>query len=127
MEESPARVLPPMAPYWPSSGALLNKSPMELLAVVGEQDRFALDHAVQMHGFAPEPVNIGDGALHIFQVKLNALVQMLDHQLTGAKMIAIGYHEKRRAAVYAGDDQLVANIFPRLVGDFPLRPFFSKT
>ncbi|MNC06886.1 hypothetical protein D3C75_544120 [compost metagenome] len=75
---------------------------------------------------APEGVDVRKGALQIFQIQLDALVAVGDQQLAVALIVCILDDEVRGAAVDPGEHELVADIFPGFVGDFPFRAFFLE-
>ncbi|MMZ64617.1 hypothetical protein D1872_269630 [compost metagenome] len=51
---------------------------------------------------------------------------MLQQQLPAAQVVAVLDDDVRGAAVHAGGDQLIADMLPGFIGDFPFRPLFLE-
>lgn len=67
----------------------LQKLAVVLLAVIRKPDRFILDTCLHMYGTSPEAIQIRQGAFHIFQIRLDALILMFEYEFTGPQIVSI--------------------------------------
>lgn len=114
-------------PYKQGNTNLLYKLPLHLFTIIGKKGFFVFHHGLEVHGPAPEGIDVRERAFQVFQVQLNTLVAVGDQQFAIALVICVLNNKVGRAAVDPGKHKLVAYIFPGLVGNFPFRSFFSKT